>query len=81
MNLGHLLIFHAVAQAGNLSRGAERLMISQPAASKQIAQLERSPAAAGGPSTAATRALSGGQILTRRATAGAARNVAPHDFR
>ncbi|HXE53873.1 MAG TPA: LysR family transcriptional regulator [Tepidisphaeraceae bacterium] len=41
MNLGHLLIFHAVAQAGNLSRGAERLMISQPAASKQIAQLER----------------------------------------
>ncbi len=42
MNLGHLEIFHAVAEAGSLSRGAERLYISQPAVSKQVADLERS---------------------------------------
>ena len=42
MNLGHLLIFHAVADERSISRAAERLMISQPAASKQLAQLERS---------------------------------------
>jgi DNA-binding transcriptional LysR family regulator len=42
MNLGHLAIFHAVAAAKSVSRGAERLMISQPAVSKQIKLLERS---------------------------------------
>lgn len=42
MNLNHLAIFHAVARERNVSRGAERLMISQPAASKQLGQLERS---------------------------------------
>jgi DNA-binding transcriptional LysR family regulator len=37
----HLLIFHAVAQTGSVSAGAERLMISQPAVSKQIRLMER----------------------------------------
>ena len=41
MNLNHLAIFHAVAGEGNISRGAERLFISQPAVSKQLAELER----------------------------------------
>ena len=31
MNLNHLAIFHAVAQAGSMTRGAERLDVSQPA--------------------------------------------------
>jgi hypothetical protein len=35
MNLNHLAIFHAVAQAGSMTLGAERLDISQPAVSKQ----------------------------------------------
>ena len=42
LNLHHLEVFHAVAQAGSVSRGAERLGISQPAVSKQLRQLERS---------------------------------------
>jgi len=42
MNLNHLAIFHAVAEEGNISRAAERLMISQPAVSKQLRLLERS---------------------------------------
>jgi DNA-binding transcriptional LysR family regulator len=42
MNLNHLAIFHAVAEQGSISRGAERLFISQPAVSKQIGELERS---------------------------------------
>jgi DNA-binding transcriptional LysR family regulator len=42
MNLGHLAIFHAVAEAQSVSRGAERLMVSQPAVSKQLRALERS---------------------------------------
>src|SRR5437868_6918270 len=42
MNLGHLAIFRAVAEEKSVSRGAERLMVSQPAVSKQLAQLERS---------------------------------------
>ncbi|MBV8314201.1 MAG: LysR family transcriptional regulator [Planctomycetaceae bacterium] len=33
MNLNHLTIFHAVAQAGSMTLGAERLDISQPAVS------------------------------------------------
>jgi DNA-binding transcriptional LysR family regulator len=40
MNLNHLAIFHAVAQAGSMTRGAERLDISQPAVSKQVQGLE-----------------------------------------
>ena len=42
MNINHLAIFHAVAEEGNISRGAVRLFISQPAVSKQLAELERS---------------------------------------
>jgi DNA-binding transcriptional LysR family regulator len=41
MNLNHLTIFHAVAQAGSMTLGAERLDISQPAVSKQVQELER----------------------------------------
>jgi DNA-binding transcriptional LysR family regulator len=41
MNLNHLAVFHAVAQAGGMTLGAERLDISQPAASKQVQELER----------------------------------------
>ena len=40
MNRNHLALFHAVAQAGGISRGAERLHVSQPAVSKQIIELE-----------------------------------------
>lgn len=40
MNLNHLAIFHAVAEEHSMSRGAERLCISQPAVSKQIKDLE-----------------------------------------
>ena len=42
MNLNQLAIFAAVAQQGSVSRGAEQLYISQPAASKQIKELEAS---------------------------------------
>src|SRR5215475_1271490 len=42
VNLNHLAIFHAVAQAGSMTLGAERLDISQPAVSKQ-AQGEPAP--------------------------------------
>lgn len=41
MNLNHLNIFYAVAEEGSISRGAERLYISQPAVSKQLAEFER----------------------------------------
>jgi DNA-binding transcriptional LysR family regulator len=40
MNRNHLALFHAVAQAGSISRGATRARVSQPAVSKQIAELE-----------------------------------------
>ena len=40
MNLNHLALFHAVAEEGSMSRGAERLFISQPAVSKQVKELE-----------------------------------------
>jgi DNA-binding transcriptional LysR family regulator len=40
MNLNHLAIFNAVAQAGSMTLGAERLDISQPAVSKQVQELE-----------------------------------------
>ncbi|HET6250374.1 MAG TPA: LysR family transcriptional regulator, partial [Tepidisphaeraceae bacterium] len=46
MNLAHLAIFHAVAQENSVSRGADRLMISQPAVSKQLRTFERSLGAA-----------------------------------
>jgi DNA-binding transcriptional LysR family regulator len=42
MNLNHLAIFRAIAAERSISRGAERLMISQPAVSKQLGQFERS---------------------------------------
>jgi DNA-binding transcriptional LysR family regulator len=41
MNLNHLAIFHAVAQTGSMTLGAERLEISQPAVSKQVQELEK----------------------------------------
>jgi DNA-binding transcriptional LysR family regulator len=40
MNRNHLALFHAVAQAGSISRGAVSAQVSQPAVSKQIAELE-----------------------------------------
>ncbi len=41
MNLRHLAVFHAVAEAGGINRAAERLMISQPAVSRQVQALEQ----------------------------------------
>src|SRR5262249_3507497 len=41
MNLNHLAIFHAVAQTGSMTGGAERLGISQPAVSKQVQEFEK----------------------------------------
>ena len=40
MNRNHLALFHAVARAGGISRGAELARVSQPAVSKQIKELE-----------------------------------------
>lgn len=40
MNRNHLALFHAVAQAGSISGGATTARVSQPAVSKQIAELE-----------------------------------------
>jgi len=40
MNRNHLALFHAVAQAGSISRAAVVVRISQPAVSKQVAELE-----------------------------------------
>lgn len=40
MNRNHLALFHAVARAGSISGGAEAVRVSQPAVSKQIAELE-----------------------------------------
>jgi DNA-binding transcriptional LysR family regulator len=42
MNFNHLAIFQAVAEELSVSRAADRLLVSQPAVSKQLAQLERS---------------------------------------
>src|SRR5262249_6115751 len=42
MKFNHLAIFHAVAQTGSMTLGAERLDISQPAVSKQVHELESS---------------------------------------
>jgi DNA-binding transcriptional LysR family regulator len=41
INLTHLEAFCAVAETSSVSRAAERLMVSQPAVSKQLALLER----------------------------------------
>jgi DNA-binding transcriptional LysR family regulator len=41
MNLNHLAVFHAVAQAGGMTLGAGRLDVSQPAVSRQVGELER----------------------------------------
>ena len=41
MNLHHFHVFHAVVEAGSISRAAEALSISQPAVSKQVRELER----------------------------------------
>ena len=41
LNLTQLAAFHAVAEAGSVTSGAEQLMVSQPAVSKQIKELER----------------------------------------
>jgi DNA-binding transcriptional LysR family regulator len=41
MNLNHLAVFHAVAQTGGMTLGAQRLDISQPAVSTQVRALER----------------------------------------
>src|SRR4051812_46910036 len=40
LNLNHLRILRAVAEAGSISGGAERLAISQPAVSKQLSVFE-----------------------------------------
>lgn len=42
MNLHHLEMFFAVAEAGSFTLGAERLAISQPAVSRMVADLENS---------------------------------------
>ena len=42
MNYNHLMLFLAVAEEGSVSRGAERLCISQPAVSRQLGLLEAS---------------------------------------
>ncbi|MBN3804368.1 LysR family transcriptional regulator [Paraburkholderia sp. Ac-20336] len=42
MRLRHIEVFHAVMQAGSLSGAADLLSISQPAASKMLAQAEHS---------------------------------------
>lgn len=41
LNLAHLAVFHAVAETGSVTLGAQRLMVSQPAVSKQVKELER----------------------------------------
>lgn len=40
MNRNHLALFYAVAEHGGFSRAAEKLLISQPAVSLQVADLE-----------------------------------------
>jgi DNA-binding transcriptional LysR family regulator len=40
VNLNHLFLFRAVAEAGGFSRAAERIHVSQPAISMQVGELE-----------------------------------------
>src|SRR5258708_32265204 len=40
MNLNHLFLFRAVAEAGGFSRAAENIHVSQPAISMQVGELE-----------------------------------------
>lgn len=40
MNLNHLRVFEAIAAAQSITKGAQDLRISQPAASKQLSELE-----------------------------------------
>jgi DNA-binding transcriptional LysR family regulator len=40
MNLNHLAVFHAAAQAGRMTLEAERLVVSQPGVSRQVQELE-----------------------------------------
>jgi DNA-binding transcriptional LysR family regulator len=40
MNLNHLSLFRAVAEAGGFSRAAENIHVSQPAISMQVGELE-----------------------------------------
>lgn len=40
MNLRHLAVFHAIAETGGINRAAERLLVSQPAVSRQVHALE-----------------------------------------
>ena len=40
-NLNYYRIFFAVAEAGSVSKAAERLFISQPAVSKSVSLLEK----------------------------------------
>ncbi len=42
IHLGHLAVFHAVAEEKSVTRGADRLLVSQPAVSKQLRILEKS---------------------------------------
>ena len=41
-NLNHYKIFYEAAKAGNISKAADNLYISQPAVSKSITKLEQS---------------------------------------
>src|SRR4051812_4631764 len=41
MNFGHLAVFHAVAEAGSVSRAAERWMVSQRGGWKRLGLLEK----------------------------------------
>lgn len=40
MNLHHLAVFHAVAETGGINRASERLLVSQPAVTRQVRALE-----------------------------------------
>lgn len=41
MDLDQLTLFHAVAETGSITAGAQRIHLSQPAASRRLAELER----------------------------------------